>query len=83
MADDTNLTPVSAPPAPAPSVVIATPVLAPVAMSVDEFCLRLSSTDKRVEMISAFHSGERASGRSMDLETAFAVRYAAFCNAPA
>lgn len=52
-------------------------------LSLDEACARLSATDKRVEMIGAFHYSERAAGRLKDLESAYRDRYAAFVNAPA
>jgi hypothetical protein len=80
MADDTN---VATTPIPAAVVARSAPDVGPLPISLDEFCTRLSATDARVEMIGAFHNGERQVGKSMDLETAFAARYAAFCNAPA
>jgi hypothetical protein len=52
-------------------------------LSLDEFCSRLSQTDRRVELIGGFHHSERAAGHSNDTEAAFAARYVAFCNAPA
>lgn len=52
-------------------------------LSLDEFCTRLSGTDRRVELIGAFHSAERAAGRSKDYEGAFAGRFVAFVNQPA
>ncbi len=52
-------------------------------LTVAEFCARLSSTDRRVEMIGAFHAFEKAAGRIKDVESAYRARYADFCNAPA
>ena len=52
-------------------------------LSLVEACARISATDKRVEMIGAFHSSEKAAGRLKDLESAYRSRFAAFCNAPA
>lgn len=52
-------------------------------LSLDEFCTRLSGSDRRVEMIGAFFSVEKSAGRTKDTETAYRTRYAAFCNAPA
>lgn len=52
-------------------------------LTLTEVCERMSSTDKRVEMIGAFYSSEKAAGRLKDLESAYRTRFAAFCNAPA
>lgn len=52
-------------------------------LTVAEACARISATDRRVEMIGAFHASEKAAGRSKDLESAYRERFAAFCNAPA
>lgn len=54
----------------------------PADQTLDEFCTHLSITDKRVEMIGAFHSVERQAGRSKDLASAYASRYQSFCNKP-
>jgi hypothetical protein len=68
--------------------VLDTPVAAPAAeqtdfpMGLDEFCARLSSTDKRVEMISAFHHLEKLAGKLQDTGKAYANRYTAFINRP-
>lgn len=53
------------------------------AVTLEEFCLRLSNTDRRIEMIGAFHSEERRAGRIKDAEGAYSVRYQAFVNKPA
>lgn len=52
-------------------------------LSLDEFCARLSQTDRRVEMIGAFNAAEKAAGRVKDTEQAFNARYVAFINQPA
>lgn len=52
-------------------------------LTVTEACARISATDRRVEMLGAFHSSEKAAGRLKDLESAYRSRFAAFCNAPA
>lgn len=52
-------------------------------LTVDEFCSRLSVSDRRVELIGAFHATEKAAGRVKDLESAFRSRFEAFINSPA
>lgn len=52
-------------------------------LTASEFCMRLSRTDKRVEMIGAFHHSEKSSGKVKDTESAFQARYAAFLVKPA
>ena len=52
-------------------------------LSIDDFCVRLSETDKRVEMISAFNSDERQVGRVSDTADNYASRYQVFLNKPA
>lgn len=54
-----------------------------IALTLDEFCTRLSARDRRVELIGAFASTERRAGVVKDVESAFAARFAAFCTAPA
>lgn len=54
-----------------------------VALTIDEFCRRLSETDKRVPLIGGFHAEELAAGRTKDRESAYRDRYAAFINRPA
>lgn len=55
----------------------------PGAVTLDEFCSGLSQSDKRVEMIGAFHSAETSSSRFKDPLAAYQSRYSAFINAPA
>lgn len=52
-------------------------------LSLNEFCIRLSSSDRRVEMIGAFEHGERNAGRLSDTAQNYAARYQAFINKPA
>lgn len=52
-------------------------------LSLDEFCTRLSLTDKRTEMIGAFHHSEKNKGVSKDSESNFNQRFAKFCKLPA
>jgi hypothetical protein len=51
-------------------------------VTLTEFCSRLSATDKRVELIAAFHHDEEAAGRLSDLEGAYRTRLAAFAARP-
>ena len=52
-------------------------------LPLDEFCSRLSATDKRVELIGAFHHSEKVAGRNKDNSSAYAARFVEFCNQPA
>jgi hypothetical protein len=52
-------------------------------LTLQEFCTRLSQTDKRVELIGGFEHSERVAGRLKDSEARFANRLAAFANQPA
>jgi hypothetical protein len=52
-------------------------------ITIDEFCLRRSHSDKRVELLGAFHHMERNYGHIKDTETAYLARYADFANQPA
>lgn len=51
-------------------------------LTLDEFCTRLSNTDKRVELIGGFAHSERAAGTIKDTEPAFKARFAAFATKP-
>lgn len=53
------------------------------AITLEEFCVRLSNTDKRVEMIGAFNHGEMRAGRIKDTESNYRSRFDAFVNKPA
>lgn len=52
-------------------------------ITLDEFCTRLSTTDKRVEMIGAFNHVEKKAGRIKDTEENLRSRFDAFVNQPA
>lgn len=52
-------------------------------LTLEEFCLRLSQTDKRVEMIAGFHHSERAAGHVKDSEANFRARFSTFTTAAA
>lgn len=59
-------------------------VAKPVAkLSLNEFCARLSTTDKRVELIGGFEHQERVAGRRSDTEESYSKRYTEFLNKPA
>jgi hypothetical protein len=45
--------------------------------------MQLSATDKRVELIGAFHNAEQAAQHSLDTFDTFQERFEAFCSAPA
>ncbi len=62
--------PATVPPAPVERVVL------------DEFCRRLSTTDRRVELIAAFHFTERDAGRTSDTEQQYQARYEALIKKP-
>lgn len=55
---------------------------APQEVTLNEFCIRLSVSDKRVEMIGAFNYSETVAGHMKDTEDAFAARYQTFINKP-
>lgn len=63
-------------------VVEAPPVADVQPLTLQEFCTRLSSKDKRVEMIGAFHYSETFAGIVKDTEAAFSSRFAAFVTKP-
>lgn len=52
-------------------------------LTLEEFCIRLSVTDSRVELIGGFENQERLAGRVKDTESNFAGRFQAFINQPA
>lgn len=63
------------------------PVQAPAApdefpIDLNEFCARLSGTDRRVELISGFHHAERSAGRVTDLPSAYTRRFGEFQTRP-
>lgn len=52
-------------------------------LSLTEFCIRASRTDRRIELLGAFESVEKAAGRHQDTEQAYKNRLDAFARAPA
>lgn len=52
-------------------------------LSLEEFCSRLSASDRRVELITAFARSEKALGFVKDTESAYSARFAAFIKTPA
>lgn len=52
-------------------------------LSLDEFCARLSASDKRIELIGAFHHVEKLAGNGQDTEGNFRARFEAFVTQPA
>ena len=74
MADDAPTAPVVSAPTPAPSSFD---------LTLDEWCARESMTERRVELLAAFHFDERTSGGpAKDSAENFASRYAAFAVRP-
>lgn len=51
-------------------------------ITLDEFCLRKSRSDKRVELIGGFYADEKREGKGKDSEANFASRFEAFVNKP-
>jgi len=51
-------------------------------LTLQEFCMRLSNVDGRVELIGGFHHVEQSAGHLKDTEEAFRARFDAFANAP-
>ena len=54
-----------------------------IALSLTEFCTRLSETVNRPELIGAFHTVEKSAGRIQATQAEFRQRFDAFINAPA
>lgn len=51
-------------------------------VTLNEFCTRLSMTDRRVELIGGFHFTETKAGRNKDAESNYQARYTAFLTKP-
>lgn len=51
-------------------------------LTLDEFCRRLSSHDRRVELISGFHASQVREGVVKSTESVFKKRYDDFGNKP-
>lgn len=54
-----------------------------VQLPLQDYCIRLSKQERRVELIAGFEHDERNAGRVKDTESAFAARYQKFINRPA
>lgn len=52
-------------------------------LTIAEYCARKSKTDRRVELLGAFHHVEKQAGRIKDSESAYDRRYADFAIQPA
>jgi hypothetical protein len=52
-------------------------------LTVQEFCVRASQSDGRVELLWAFHADEVRNGHVKDSDANFTARYAAFAGRPA
>ncbi len=52
-------------------------------LTLEEFCSRLSTTDKRVELIGAFAHDETRAGRIKGLASEYEARFRAFVTKPA
>lgn len=51
-------------------------------LPLDEFCARLSKTDRRVELIGGFHADARSRGHLKDVDTGFLRAFENYCNRP-
>lgn len=51
-------------------------------LTVEEFCTRLSASDRRVELINAFCFVERTAGHYKDAESNYQSRFQTFVNKP-
>ncbi len=52
------------------------------ALTLTEFCARLSETVKRPELIGSFHHSEKVNGNLVGTASEFQSRYDAFVNKP-
>lgn len=52
-------------------------------LTLQEYCRRLSTRDRRVELIAGFHHEETAAGHLKDSEAAFEARFNTYCTQPA
>lgn len=52
-------------------------------VTLEEFCLRKSQVDRRVELLGAFDFDEKRAGHFKDKEAAFETRFQAFITKPA
>lgn len=77
---DIDETPDSNPPLPADAPPAAPPP--EISLSLDEFCRRFSSTDRRVTLLGAFHFEMRRQRRLTATESEYRAAFAAFATAP-
>lgn len=52
-------------------------------LSLDEFCTRISQTDRRVELIGGFHRYAQLKGLASDTEANFRAQFEQFLKQPA
>jgi hypothetical protein len=52
-------------------------------ITLQAFCTALSATDKRAELIGAFHHAQVAAKHLFDTHDNFQLRFVTFCSAPA
>lgn len=52
-------------------------------VALDQFCARLSETEKRYALIAGFHAVEVKAGRLRDTQAEYDQRFAAFIKKPA
>lgn len=52
-------------------------------LGLDEYCTQLSTNDRRIELIGAFHVSENAAGRVKATRAEFDAHFLAFGNQPA
>lgn len=67
--------------APAPAGEPVTDTAAPTRVSLKRFCMDLSKTDRKVEMIGGFYHSESVAGHLLDTQEAYLERYAVFAKA--
>jgi hypothetical protein len=58
------------------------PVPASAPISLKEFCIGLSASEKRVELIAGFHADEIRAEHFFDVASAYRARFAAFAIRP-
>lgn len=52
------------------------------ALTLDEFCVRLSTTDRRPELLAGFHFVETRAAHLKDTEAAYRARFNEYVNTP-
>lgn len=51
-------------------------------VTLEEFCVRKSMVDRRVELLGGFHYVEKQAGRFKDAESNYEARFEAYANQP-